>query len=179
MSRIAERENLRKYLEDFLKEAADRKLSGNTVQIYRVYLQQFCVFIEGMDGELTEESVRIYLDTVQKKYKQTTAKAKIASVSLFLDYLAIHQILPENPIYRLKGKQKNKLHRQKVLTQVTDTEKADFYDAMERDCPTWNLLAEKEKEEEFHVHKSIMQHSKEADSISKRLSFLLERRTDQ
>lgn len=179
MSRIAERENLRKYLEDFLKEAADRKLSGNTVQKYRVYLKQFCAFIEGMDGELTEENVRSYLDAVQKKYKQNTAKAKIAPVSLFLDYLVIRQILPENLIYRLKGKQKTKLHRQKLLTQATDNEKADFFARMERDCPTWNLLSEKQKEEEFQGHKSIIQHSKEADSISKRLQFLLERRADQ
>lgn len=165
-------ESLRKYIEDFLKECTDRQLSGSTVQTYRGYLQQFCVFIEGMDGELTEENVRNYFDTVQKKYKQTTAKAKFAPVSLFLDYLVIHQILPENPIYRLKGKQKSKLHRQKVLAQVTDAEKADFYAAMERDCPTWNLLTEKEKEEEFQGHKSIMQHSKEASEIAKKLQNL-------
>lgn len=162
--------SLRKYVEGFLEDCAARQLSESTLTMYRVNLQQFCAFIEGVDGGLTEGNVRSYFDAVQKEFKQTSAKAKISAASRFLDYLTIRQALAENPINRLKGEQKTEQRRQKAVGQATDAEKADFYAAMEVH-PAWNLLTKKQKEEEFRSHKYLEQLLKEVDEIAKKLQL--------
>ncbi len=108
--------NLRVYTKDFLQVCEIRNLNKSTMKAYRTNLQQFCTFLDEQEAEITEESVLAYLSAIQERFKPTTVNQKIASITLFLNYLADLQVIPENPVKTLNIQQ----HKQEESFRIVE-----------------------------------------------------------
>lgn len=88
---------VQKFLEYCTK---DRRLSPHTIKAYRLDLDAFQVYIQGLDlyalGEIQAETLRAYIRTLDHR-KPRTIKRKVATVKSFFAFLKSSEALPLNP----------------------------------------------------------------------------------
>ena len=82
-----------------------KKLSALSVKAYTIDLAQFNrYFLASPEKVLSKTVVSGYIQELHQKYQPRTAKRKLASLRVFLNYLEFEEILDENPIHKIKTK---------------------------------------------------------------------------
>ncbi len=81
-----------------------RLLEEKTVRAYRIDLNQFIEFATEADYTSEKEMINSYIINLHTKYKQKSAKRKIASVKALFSYLESENIIENNPFHAIKTK---------------------------------------------------------------------------
>ena len=87
---------------DFCKN--QKKLSEKTVKAYSIDLMQFQQYISKSAAYLDKPGITGYITHLHKTFSPKTVKRKLASVKAFFSYLEFEEIIPENPMGRIKTK---------------------------------------------------------------------------
>jgi site-specific recombinase XerD len=80
-----------------------KKLSSKSIKAYKIDLEQFQRYTASENIPVKVE-ISAYITHLHKTYSPRTVKRKIASISAFLNYLEFEEILPENPMKKIKTK---------------------------------------------------------------------------
>ena len=111
---------VRNYLENCKEQ---NNLDNKTVKAYRIDLEQFILFMDGIDGFYKKEEIVRYVQHLNSlNFKVKTIKRKIASVKAFFSYLEYEEIIEINPFYKIKLKIKEPLILPKTIS-INDIEK--------------------------------------------------------
>ena len=106
------REEIDKYL-NYCKN--QKKLSQKTAKAYSIDLKQFISFFDQNQGEsMTKAGICSYISELHKKYAPKTAKRKLASLRVFLNYLEFEEIIEVNPLRKIK----TRFQEPKILPKV-------------------------------------------------------------
>lgn len=105
MNNLGAVSNLNIHINAFLNECEARNLSVSTLKSYRLNLRQFCGFLEDRVGGVTGDNVFAFISYLQEKYNPASVNQKIATITLFMDYLTGIQVIPENPAKKLDIRQ--------------------------------------------------------------------------
>lgn len=93
-------DEITKYL-DYCKY--QKKLNSKTIKAYSIDLSQFRWRLAS--GDYTAKSEILgYITYLHKTFSPKTAKRKLASVKAFFNYMEYEEIIPDNPIKRIKTK---------------------------------------------------------------------------
>ena len=98
-----------------------RGLDAKTLKAYQIDLIQFSNFVDTRVCELSKENIQDYLAVLHRKYKIKSVKRKIASLKAFMNYLEYENILPENPLNRMRIK----LHAPFILPRTVSLNTLD------------------------------------------------------
>lgn len=82
----------------------NKKLSKLTLKAYRIDLTQFSNFSGGV---ISKTSIDNYIKEVVSKYKNKSAKRKIAALKAFIKYLFQEGVIKDNPFYKINYKLKD------------------------------------------------------------------------
>lgn len=99
----------------------EKGLDVKTQKAYKTDLLQFADYITGRDSNLSKDNLQAYLTELHKRYKIKSVKRKIASLRAFLNYLEYENILPDNPLNRMRIK----LHEPFLLPRTIPLETVD------------------------------------------------------
>jgi len=80
-----------------------KKLSSKSIKAYKIDLDQLQRYIT-FENILVKTKISAYITHLHKTYSPRTVKRKIASIRAFLNYLEFEEILPENPMKKIKTK---------------------------------------------------------------------------
>lgn len=90
-------------VEKYLKACRyQKRLDEKTIKAYRIDLNQFCEFLESIDGRLDKNAIIDYLESLNQRYKPSSAKRKLASAKAFVRYLVEAGVLSEDPFLALR-----------------------------------------------------------------------------
>ncbi len=108
-------------------------LEAKTVRAYRIDLNQFIEF--GMEKDYTSEKEMLnkYIINLHMKYKQKSAKRKIASVKAFFSYLESENIIESNPFHTIKTKFKEELILPKTIQKENIERLLNYLYQLEKD----------------------------------------------
>lgn len=102
-------------------------LDKKTVKAYKIDLEQFMLFMNGIDDFYKKDEVVRYIQHLNSlNFKVKTIKRKIASVKAFFSYLDYEEIIEINPFYKIKLKIKEPLILPKTIS-LKDIEKLFEY----------------------------------------------------
>ena len=82
----------------------EKGLTAKTQKAYKTDLLQFVDYISDKEADLSKENLQAYLSELHRRYRIKSVKRKIASLRSFLDYLEYEDILPDNPLNRMRIK---------------------------------------------------------------------------
>jgi len=80
-----------------------KKLSLKSIKAYTIDLEQFAMYIAS-DNIPTKAHISTYITYLHKIYLPSSVKRKITSIRAFLNYLEFEEIIPDNPIKKIKTK---------------------------------------------------------------------------
>ena len=100
----------------------EKGLDSKTQKAYKTDLLQFADYISGRGAELSKDNLQAYLTELHKRYKIKSVKRKIASLKAFFNYLVYEDILPDNPLNRMRIK----LHEPFLLPRAIPLETVDM-----------------------------------------------------
>lgn len=100
----------------------EKGLDSKTQKAYKTDLLQFADYISGRGAELSKDNLQAYLSELYKRYKIKSVKRKIASLRAFFNYLEYEDILPVNPLNRMRIK----LHEPFLLPRTIQLETVDM-----------------------------------------------------
>ena len=107
-------------------------LDKKTVKAYKIDLEQFILFMNGIDDFYKKDEVVRYIQHLNSlNFKVKTIKRKIASVKAFFSYLDYEEIIEINPFYKIKLKIKEPLILPKTIS-IKDIEKLFEYIYIEK-----------------------------------------------
>ncbi|RRD92758.1 integrase [Clostridiales bacterium COT073_COT-073] len=107
-------------------------LDKKTVKAYKIDLEQFILFMNGIDDFYRKDEVVRYIQHLNSlNFKVKTIKRKIASVKAFFSYLDYEEIIEMNPFYKIKLKIKEPLILPKTIS-LKDIEKLFEYIYLEK-----------------------------------------------
>lgn len=81
-----------------------KKLNSKTIKAYSIDLAQFFSKVSGTAYKALKAEIVNYITHLHKTYLPRTAKRKLASVIAFFNYLEYEEILPDNPLHKIKTK---------------------------------------------------------------------------
>jgi integrase/recombinase XerD len=81
-----------------------KKLSAKTVKAYSIDLAQFQKYMEAEGGCVSKTEVIGYITHLHKAFRPKTAKRKLASIKALFSYLEFEEVVPDNPISKIKTK---------------------------------------------------------------------------
>ena len=120
---------VRNYLENC---EGQNNLDKKTVKAYKIDLEQFILFMNGIDDFYKKDEVIRYIQHLNSlNFKVKTIKRKIASVKAFFSYLDYEEIIEINPFYKIKLKIKEPLILPKTIS-LKDIEKLFEYIYIEK-----------------------------------------------
>ena len=99
----------------------EKGLTAKTQKAYKTDLLQFVDYISDKEADLSKENLQAYLSELHRRYRIKSVKRKIASLRSFLDYLEYEDILPDNPLNRMRIK----LHEPFLLPKTIPLETID------------------------------------------------------
>ena len=99
----------------------EKGLDSKTQKAYKTDLLQFTDYIMDRGSELSKDNLQAYLTELHRKYKIKSVKRKIASLKAFFNYLEYEDILPVNPLNRMRIK----LHEPFLLPRTIPLETVD------------------------------------------------------
>lgn len=99
----------------------EKGLDSKTQKAYKTDLLQFANYIADKDSDLSKDNLQAYLTELHRRYKIKSVKRKIASLRAFFNYLEYEDILPENPLNRMRIK----LHEPFLLPRTIPLETVD------------------------------------------------------
>lgn len=100
----------------------EKGLDSKTQKAYKTDLLQFANYISGRGAELSKDNLQAYLTELHKRYKIKSVKRKIASLKAFFNFLEYEDILPDNPMNRMRIK----LHEPFLLPRIIPLETVDM-----------------------------------------------------
>ena len=100
----------------------EKGLDAKTQKAYKTDLLQFADYISGKESDLSKDNLQAYLTELHKRYKIKSVKRKIASLRAFFNYLEYEDILPDNPLNRMRIK----LHEPFLLPRTIPLETVDM-----------------------------------------------------
>lgn len=107
-------------------------LDKKTVKAYKIDLEQFILFMNGIDDFYKKDEVIRYIQHLNSlNFKVKTIKRKIASVKAFFSYLDYEEIIEINPFYKIKLKIKEPLILPKTI-YLKDIERLFEYIYLEK-----------------------------------------------
>ena len=107
-------------------------LDKKTVKAYKIDLEQFILFMNGIDDFYKKDEVVRYIQHLNSlNFKVKTIKRKIASLKAFFSYLDYEEIIEINPFYKIKLKIKEPLILPKTIS-LKDIEKLFEYIYIEK-----------------------------------------------
>ena len=119
-------------------------LDKKTVKAYKIDLEQFILFMNGIDDFYKKDEVVRYIQHLNSlNFKVKTIKRKIASVKAFFSYLDYEEIIEINPFYKIKLKIKEPLILPKTIS-IKDIEKLFEYIYIEKNKYNENSYKYKE-----------------------------------
>ena len=119
-------------------------LDKKTVKAYKIDLEQFILFMNGIDDFYKKDEVVRYIQHLNSlNFKVKTIKRKIASVKAFFSYLDYEEIIEINPFYKIKLKIKEPLILPKTIS-LKDIEKLFEYIYIEKNKYNENSYKYKE-----------------------------------
>lgn len=119
-------------------------LDKKTVKAYKIDLEQFILFMNGIDDFYRKDEVVRYIQHLNSlNFKVKTIKRKIASVKAFFSYLYYEGIIEVNPFYKIKLKIKEPLILPKTIS-LKDIEKLFEYIYLEKNNYAENSYKYKE-----------------------------------
>ena len=80
-----------------------KKLNLKSIKAYTIDLKQLRLYIAS-DTIPTKMNISAYITYLHKAYLPNTVKRKITSIRAFLNYLEFEEIIPDNPIKKIKTK---------------------------------------------------------------------------
>ena len=81
-----------------------KKLSEDTVKAYAIDLKQFHSQIETTSDCMEKAEITGYITYLHKAYQPKTVKRKIASLKAFFSHLEFEEIIPDDPMRKIKTK---------------------------------------------------------------------------
>lgn len=99
----------------------EKGLDVKTQKAYNIDLLQFAEYISEKGDDLSKDNLQAYLTELHKRYKIKSVKRKIASLRAFFNYLEYEDILPDNPLNRMRIK----LHEPFLLPRTIPLETVD------------------------------------------------------
>ena len=124
--------------------AGQNNLDKKTVKAYKIDLEQFILFMNGIDDFYKKDEVVRYIQHLNSlNFKVKTIKRKIASVKAFFSYLDYEEIIEINPFYKIKLKIKEPLILPKTIS-LKDIEKLFEYIYIEKNKYNENSYKYKE-----------------------------------
>lgn len=100
----------------------EKGLDAKTQKAYNTDLLQFADYISDKGSDLSKDNLQAYLTELHKRYKIKSVKRKIASIRAFFSYLEYEDILPDNPLNRMRIK----LHEPFMLPRTISLETVDM-----------------------------------------------------
>lgn len=100
----------------------EKGLDSKTQKAYKTDLLQFADYIIDRGSELSKDNLQAYLTELHGKYKTKSVKRKVASLKAFFNYLEYEDILPLNPLNRMRIK----LHEPFMLPRTIPLETVDM-----------------------------------------------------
>lgn len=120
---------VRNYLENC---KGQNNLDKKTVKAYKIDLEQFILFMGGIDDFYKKDEIVRYIQHLNSlNFKVKTIKRKIASVKAFFSYLNYEEIMEINPFHKIKLKIKEPLILPKTIS-TKDIEKLFEYIYLEK-----------------------------------------------
>lgn len=99
----------------------EKGLDSKTQKAYKTDLLQFADYIMDRGFELSKDNLQAYLTELHGKYKTKSVKRKVASLKAFFNYLEYEDILPINPLNRMRIK----LHEPFLLPRTIPLDTVD------------------------------------------------------
>lgn len=100
----------------------EKGLDSKTQKAYKTDLLQFADYILDRESVLSKDNLQVYLTELHRRYKIKSVKRKIASLKAFFNYLEYEDILPDNPLNRMRIK----LHEPFLLPRTISLETVDM-----------------------------------------------------
>lgn len=100
----------------------EKGLDVKTQKAYKTDLRQFADYITDRGAELSKDNLQAYLTELHRRYKIKSVKRKLASLRAFFNYLEYEDILPDNPLNRMRIK----LHEPFLLPRTIPLETVDM-----------------------------------------------------
>lgn len=100
----------------------EKGLDDKTQKAYRTDLFQFSDYISDRGADISKDNLQAFLTELHRKFKIKSVKRKIASLRAFLNYLEYEDILPDNPLNRMRIK----LHEPFLLPRTIPLETVDL-----------------------------------------------------
>lgn len=100
----------------------EKGLDPKTQKAYKTDLLQFADYILGKESVLSKDNLQVYLTELHRRYKIKSVKRKIASLKAFFNYLEYEDVLPDNPLNRMRIK----LHEPFLLPRTISLETVDM-----------------------------------------------------
>ena len=100
----------------------EKGLDPKTQKAYKTDLLQFADYILDKESVLSKDNLQVYLTELHRRYKIKSVKRKIASLKAFFNYLEYEDILPDNPLNRMRIK----LHEPFLLPRTISLETVDM-----------------------------------------------------
>lgn len=100
----------------------EKGLGAKTQKAYNTDLLQFADYILDRESGLSKDNLQVYLTELHRRYKIKSVKRKIASLKAFFNYLEYEDILPDNPLNRMRIK----LHEPFLLPRTISLETVDL-----------------------------------------------------
>lgn len=100
----------------------EKGLDPKTQKAYKTDLLQFADYILDRGSVLSKDNLQVYLTELHRRYKIKSVKRKIASLKAFFNYLEYEDILPDNPLNRMRIK----LHEPFLLPRTISLETVDM-----------------------------------------------------
>lgn len=92
-----------KEIEDYLQYCQyQKKLNQKTLKAYRIDLIQFYSNVKKAAEPLSKTCIMEYIRNLHVLYKPKSAKRKIASLKVFINYLEFEEIITYNPLDKLR-----------------------------------------------------------------------------
>ena len=108
--------NVKREIEKYLDYCENhKKLSQKSIKAYSIDLKQFMCHFDTKENEsLTKAGICSYISELHRAYAPKTAKRKLASLRVFLNYLEFEEIIEINPLRKIK----TKFQEPKILPKV-------------------------------------------------------------
>lgn len=91
----------RKYLEDYIENCKNKRLSKHTLKAYQIDLIQYYEIMEKYQLEDDKRGLNEYIKWLNQHYKSKTVKRKIASLNAFFAYSEYEEIIDVNPLRKM------------------------------------------------------------------------------
>lgn len=90
------------YAADYLSFCEyQKKLSSKTLKAYRIDLNQFCNFVNTLNGNISKADINQYITHLHKNFKAKSVKRKLASMKAFFNYLKSEEMIADNPFEKM------------------------------------------------------------------------------